>query len=77
MALERSRGRLPAERRGVPWGWVAVGAVGGIAAMAVLDAVLGFVFGVVRLAVIVAGVAVLAWLVLIGPPDRRRRRGRD
>jgi hypothetical protein len=66
--------RLPERRTGgVPWGWVGVGAVAGIAAMLVVQTVLAIVFGLVRWAVIGVAVAAIGWLVIVGPPDRKRR----
>lgn len=71
---EPARGRVPEGRGGVPWGWVAVGAVGALVVIAVVQTVLAFLFGLLRLGLIAAAVAVIGWLVLIGPPERKRRR---
>jgi hypothetical protein len=37
----------------------------------VVSSVLGFVFSLIRMLLFVALFAVVAWFVLIGPPDRR------
>jgi hypothetical protein len=63
----------PAKRSGVPWGWVLVGAVAAIAVVTIVQVVLSFLFGLLRLAIIVVGVAVIGWFVVVGPPDRKRR----
>jgi hypothetical protein len=70
MARERHpvpAGGPPARRSGVPWGWVAVGAVAALAVVTVVQ------FGLVRLAIVVVAIAVIGWLVVVGPPDRKRR----
>jgi uncharacterized membrane protein len=36
----------------------------------ILSAVLGFVFSLIRMLLFVALFAIVAWFVLIGPPDR-------
>jgi hypothetical protein len=65
--------RRPAPRRGgAPWGWIAVGAVGALVVVSVINVVLGVVFGLIRLALIGLAVVGIAWLLLIGPPTRRR-----
>jgi hypothetical protein len=65
--------RVPEPRRGgVPWGWVAVGAVGALGVVLVIQTVLAVIFGLFRLALIGAAVAAIAWLVIIGPPSRKR-----
>jgi hypothetical protein len=66
-------GGPPARRSGVPWGWVLVGAVAAIAVVTIVQVVLSFLFGLLRLAIIVVGVAVIGWFVVVGPPDRKRR----
>jgi hypothetical protein len=66
-------GRLPDRRGGVPWAWVAVGAVGGLVVMLLIQTVLAIVFGLVRWAVIGVVAAAIGWLVIVGPPDRKRR----
>jgi hypothetical protein len=76
MARERHpvpAGGPPARRSGVPWGWVAVGAVAALAVVTVVQVVLAFLFGLVRLAIVVVAIAVIGWLVVVGPPDRKRR----
>jgi hypothetical protein len=70
--LPEHPGHRPPARRGAPGGWIAVGAVGALVVVSVLNVVLGFVFGLIRLAVIGLGIAAIAWLVLVGPPSRRR-----
>jgi hypothetical protein len=63
----------PGRRRGgVPWGWVAMGAAGALVVVVILQAVLALFFGLIRLAFIGVAVAAIAWLVIIGPPSRRR-----
>ena len=37
----------------------------------VVSAILGFVFSLIRVLLFVALFAIVAWFVLIGPPDRR------
>ena len=37
----------------------------------IVSSVLGFVFSVIRMLLFVALFAIVAWFVLIGPPDRR------
>jgi hypothetical protein len=74
-------GRLPDRRGdrlpdrgsgGVPWGWVATGAVGALVAVVLVQAVLALVFGLIRFAVLGAAVVAIGWLVIVGPPSRRR-----
>jgi hypothetical protein len=36
-----------------------------------VSSVLGFVFSLIRMLLLVALFAIVAWFVLIGPPDRR------
>ena len=45
-----------------------VGAVILIVALLLLQFVLGWIFSLIRIALIIALVAVVAWLVLVGPP---------
>ena len=71
---DRYRGGLPEERRGVPWGWIALGAVGALAVVVVVQTLLAIVLGLVKAAVVVVALAALAWVVIIGPPDLRRRK---
>ena len=70
--LDRFGDRLPERRGGVPWGWVGVGAIAGIAGMLAVQTVLAIVFGLVKWAALGVVVAVIAWLVIIGPPSRKK-----
>ncbi len=74
MNLPERRGGVPDRRSGVPWGWVAVGAVAAVAAVLLIQVVLSIVFGLVRSAAVVVVLAVIAWLVIVGPPDFGRKK---
>ena len=47
---------------------VAVGALAVIVVIMVLNMVLGWVFAMIRMAVLLAILGIVAWFVLIGPP---------
>jgi hypothetical protein len=54
-------------------GWLGRGAVVLLAVLVVwflVSAVLGFVFSLIRTLLFIALFAIVAWFVLIGPPDR-------
>jgi hypothetical protein len=50
---------------------LAVGALLVVVAVMVLQFVLGFVYSIIRALLFVALFAVVAWIVLVGRPDRR------
>jgi hypothetical protein len=39
----------------------------------VVQVVLAFLFGLVRLAIVVVALAIIGWFVVVGPPSRRKR----
>jgi len=61
----------PAERSQGFLGKIGVALLVVLAAWLVVQLFLGFVFSLIRVALFVALFAVVAWFVLIGPPDRR------
>jgi hypothetical protein len=70
-AYDSAMAKLPAERTSksdqLLWR-VAVGALVVIVVIMVLNMVLGWVFALVRMAVLLAILGVVGWFVLIGPP---------
>ncbi len=65
---------MPDKRGGVPWGWVAVGAVAAVGGVLLVQVALSIVFGLVRSAALVVVLAVIAWLVIVGPPSFGRKK---
>jgi len=61
----------PAERSDGMATRAVVGVVALVIVWLVLRSVLGFVFSLIRVALFVALFAVIAWVVLVGPPDSR------
>jgi hypothetical protein len=58
-------------RRSEGWlGRVGVVLLGVLIVWLVVSSVLGFVFSLIRMLLLVALFAIVAWFVLIGPPDR-------
>jgi hypothetical protein len=52
-------------------GRVGVVLLGVLIVWLIVSSILGFVFSVIRMLLFVALFAIVAWFVLIGPPDRR------
>jgi hypothetical protein len=61
----------PAERGQGLLGKIGVALVVIVLAWLVVQLFLGFVFSLIRMALFLALFGVVAWFVLIGPPDRR------
>lgn len=58
------------ERPKVPWVGIVIGALVVLAALSIVQFVLGFLFGLLRVAIVAAVVLVVLYLVVIGPPGR-------